>query len=273
MMRIPCNCLAISAIVLPAEGLAAPATWEPHGSWQLNQQREQCTLLRRFQSGDRYMVLQIKPDIFSVHFDMILAGPAVPAQLTEGAANLLLPGHTLPLKIDVNTGTAAGSQDHLLRWNLDDRLEGPMPSDQPLRLDAADGFTVTLPIPGAEKALNALRNCQDEVASIQGIEAGAYREQTRPPVPANNPGYWATDADYPPTARRERMEGIVGFRMTVAPDGSVSDCQITSSSGFDMLDKRTCLLLKQRAQFKPALGANGQPTVSYYSNRVRWAIP
>ena len=92
-------------------------------------------------------------------------------------------------------------------------------------------------------------------------------------VPKGNPGSWATTNDYPSRALREEREGTTGFRVSVGPDGRVTDCQITSSSGHADLDQATCDNVRRRARFAPATDGNGQPTTGSYANRVRWVIP
>ncbi len=93
------------------------------------------------------------------------------------------------------------------------------------------------------------------------------------PVPKGNPGNWANTNDYPSRALQQEREGTTGFRVTVGPNGRVTDCQIASSSGHPDLDTATCTNVTRRARFDPALDANGQPTTGTYSNRVRWQIP
>ena len=97
--------------------------------------------------------------------------------------------------------------------------------------------------------------------------------QPKGAVPRGNPGSWATTNDYPSRALREEREGTTGFRVTVGPDGRVTDCQITSSSGHSDLDEATCSNIRRRARFRPATDGNGEPTTGSYANRVRWVIP
>jgi TonB family protein len=94
-----------------------------------------------------------------------------------------------------------------------------------------------------------------------------------PPTPANNPGDWIHTADYPAAALRAEASGATAFRVTVAPEGVVSECAITQSSGNPALDEATCRLVRQRAVFNPARDPQGKPTIGTYSNRVRWTIP
>lgn len=91
--------------------------------------------------------------------------------------------------------------------------------------------------------------------------------------PRGNPASWATSNDYPSRALREEREGVSGFRVTVGPDGRVTDCEITSSSGHADLDAATCDNIRRRARFNPATDGEGQPTTGSYSSRVRWVIP
>ena len=91
--------------------------------------------------------------------------------------------------------------------------------------------------------------------------------------PRGNPGSWATDADYPPSALRAEEAGVTGFRLEVGPDGRVTNCSVTSSSGSSTLDDATCRLVTRRARFSPAEDASGNKIAATYSNRITWRIP
>lgn len=101
----------------------------------------------------------------------------------------------------------------------------------------------------------------------------APRVQPKQPSPKGNPANWATTNDYPTRALREEREGTTSFRVTVGPDGRVTGCSVTSSSGSPDLDDATCANVTRRARFNPATDGEGQPTSGSYSNRVRWVIP
>jgi len=99
------------------------------------------------------------------------------------------------------------------------------------------------------------------------------RVQPKQPTPKGNPANWATTNDYPTRALREDREGTTSFRVSVGPDGRVTGCSVTSSSGSPDLDDATCANVTRRARFNPATDGEGQPTSGSYSNRVRWVIP
>ncbi|HEX4848860.1 MAG TPA: energy transducer TonB [Novosphingobium sp.] len=101
----------------------------------------------------------------------------------------------------------------------------------------------------------------------------APKFQPKPATPKGNPGNWATTNDYPSRALREEREGVTGFRVSVGPDGRVTGCSVTASSGSSDLDDATCANVTRRARFNPAMDGEGQPTTGSYSGRVRWVIP
>jgi len=86
-------------------------------------------------------------------------------------------------------------------------------------------------------------------------------------------GNWVTTSDYPSRALNDKREGVTGYRVSIGPDGRVTDCNITSSSGSPDLDEATCANIRRRARFNPAMDGEGQPTSGSYSARVRWQIP
>lgn len=93
------------------------------------------------------------------------------------------------------------------------------------------------------------------------------------PTPRGRPGDWVTTNDYPSRALREEREGTTGFRLSVGPDGRVTNCEVTSSSGSPDLDQATCDNLRRRARFNAATDGDGNPTSGSYSSRTRWVIP
>ncbi len=101
----------------------------------------------------------------------------------------------------------------------------------------------------------------------------APRVQPKGASPKGNPGSWATTDDYPSRALREEREGTTRFRVSIGPDGRVTDCQVTGSSGSPDLDDAACKNITRRARFTPATDGDGKPTTGSYANSVRWVIP
>jgi len=84
---------------------------------------------------------------------------------------------------------------------------------------------------------------------------------------------YISDEDYPQSAIRNEEQGTTGFRLDIGPDGRVTNCTITASSGSAALDDATCSILRRRARFQPATDDQGHATADSTSGRIRWVLP
>ena len=84
---------------------------------------------------------------------------------------------------------------------------------------------------------------------------------------------WFSRDDYPASALRGYEQGVTGVRLTVSPEGRVSDCMVTASSGSSALDQATCRILRSRARYRPARDNGGAPTAGIDVGRIRWTLP
>lgn len=78
---------------------------------------------------------------------------------------------------------------------------------------------------------------------------------------------------YPSEALQNGWAGRVGFTVTVTPAGTVSQCAVTSSSGYPILDDQTCNVMMRYGQFTPATDGSGRTIQSSFSSAIRWQIP
>ena len=84
---------------------------------------------------------------------------------------------------------------------------------------------------------------------------------------------YVSDEDYPGTAVRNEEQGTTRFRLGVGPDGKVTECTVTGSSGSSALDSATCKLMKSRARFTPARDSDGRQTSDTVASAIRWVLP
>lgn len=85
---------------------------------------------------------------------------------------------------------------------------------------------------------------------------------------------WAAriQENYPARALREEVEGTVGVRVTVTPDGRATGCSVTASSGSTILDQAACTGMERYSRFEPALDAAGKPTTGSYTTRITYRL-
>ena len=84
---------------------------------------------------------------------------------------------------------------------------------------------------------------------------------------------YVSDEDYPPNAIRNEEQGTTRFRLGVGPDGKVTNCTVTGSSGSLALDSATCRLMKSRARFTPARDSDGRQVADAVASTIRWVLP
>ena len=93
-------------------------------------------------------------------------------------------------------------------------------------------------------------------------------------VQTRNERRWASQIqeNYPSRALREEVEGTVGVRVTVTPDGRATGCSVTASSGSSVLDEAACRGMERYARFDHALDRSGNPTSGSYSTRITYRL-
>lgn len=84
---------------------------------------------------------------------------------------------------------------------------------------------------------------------------------------------YISDDDYPQDAIRNEQQGTTRFRLDIGPDGRVSGCTVTGSSGSSSLDNTTCRLIRSRARFTPATDSSGGKTTDTFNGSIRWVLP
>jgi len=80
------------------------------------------------------------------------------------------------------------------------------------------------------------------------------------------------DSDYPRAAGEEGVGGTVGVRFRVEPDGRVSSCNVTRSSGSPVLDDTTCRLIVERFRYDPSRDPEGRPVPATIVQNHTWVI-
>ena len=83
---------------------------------------------------------------------------------------------------------------------------------------------------------------------------------------------WFNVDDYPTKAFAREWQGVTNFEVIVAPDGRPTDCRITKSSGYDVLDRQACYVAMHRPKFTTA-SAEGRSAYGVYRSQVVWARP
>ena len=102
-----------------------------------------------------------------------------------------------------------------------------------------------------------------------------------PPAPSKAQGAtprglsgWASriQRNYPRRAEREGIEGNVGVSVQIGPDGRVTSCSVSRSSGSSDLDSAACDGMVRYARFNPAQDAAGNAISDSYSTTIVYQL-
>ncbi len=123
-------------------------------------------------------------------------------------------------------------------------------------------------------------NSSPPAALIVGLSApppGAAPQRAprivRPPEPRLDPAAYVHELDYPAVALQAKQSGTVRYTLEIGPNGRVTKCLITQSSGSSWLDATTCRLMRSRARFTPAVDSNGNPATASVKQHYTWTLP
>lgn len=128
-------------------------------------------------------------------------------------------------------------------------------------------------LPGIAAVLKALDRCNEDLRAVWNVTEAKASLLTKHAASLKPlPSYFSAD-DYPSQAQREEAGGATRVMMMIDETGKLKDCMVEETSGIATLDAMTCGVLLQRAKFSPALDANGKPTRSVSTTKIRWVMP
>lgn len=109
------------------------------------------------------------------------------------------------------------------------------------------------------------------LAAVQAETEPVMAASARAPV-LSNANRIAVPADYPDRSMRNRESGLVSILLHVSPEGRVTSCEVTESSGFHALDTISCNVHRVRARFAPATDEAGTPVAGIYRTVMAWGF-
>lgn len=138
----------------------------------------------------------------------------------------------------------------------------------PICSDPEDPYRQAFPLPGCTVILLLLlllsNGSGNEVSGVSMLLSVVVAAQ-----PIGAPA-WVSPYDYPVRALSEERSGETGVSLRVSEEGKLLSCEISSSSGSQDLDSKTCALITRRARFEPARGGDGRALPSIYRNKISW---
>ena len=121
-------------------------------------------------------------------------------------------------------------------------------------------------VPGGPSSLV----CTDPLLALTRAPEAAGPAPATPPRARTGLAALITPEDYPRPALAKGEEGTVAMSLRVGPNGRITRCTVTGSSGSQALDQAACRLLRLRARFMPARDSDGGAVTAEVSHVHEW---
>ena len=273
----------------------------PSSPWQLDAGENRCRLARQFGEGSEAHLLIMETEEPTASVNLVLTGPTTDKVIWRRSVEFRF-GDLESIEVErVWTGSFGDHGTGLMANGV--RLDEPKPElaiedKRPrapraltesvhglpeipskrfagvatLRLSQRDRVLVTLELRGLEKALEALNDCSQNFISYWGLDLEKHKSMRQGPRWTNfKEVVRSTALRFPRNAARQDDQGVVRFLVFVDEEGRVSGCRQSNATELAILKSPICDEM-QRAQFEPALDADGNPMPSYYASRIHYLM-
>jgi TonB family protein len=259
------------AYLLAAGSAIAPA--QARARWVVDWGDQRCSLVRETGGPEsRTMMVRTVPGAGKAElwfFDPKWAGPT---SLRYDSVDVSL----APSGFQVSESAVSvrfHGQKGLAVIDLDESFVGNLGEAESVRIDRGGRRLAEMPVPNSARAVASLKACEDAMMRDWGFDPAVMRSLTRPATAIGGAAKWLSDRDYPLEAIQQGQQGSVLTRLVVGVDGRIAQCAVVESSGYPVLDKRTCEVLVKRVAYEPALNAAGEAVRGMTSIRIVWRLP
>lgn len=265
MLRLLAFALATSVAAQPA---AAAQARQPTGKWVVHFDESQCLAERTYGTAAEPLTLALKQPPMGSAMQLSVVMKKYIREPEQVDATISFAGQP-PIKTNMIVFHPKGQELGVYQMNL--------PLDQLARgagagtmLVQARGIDETFAISGLQSLTAVLSECVEDLRQTWNVARdSAGGGNARPDTGGRLAGVFTAD-DYPPQALMDGTAGAVEMALLVDEQGRVADCSVIETSGVAILDSQSCAIIRERATFAPALGADGKPVKSAFVQRINW---
>lgn len=261
--------LALSAVPALAQPPAANPLLQPVKRWVVDFSETHCTAARIYGSEEEPVLLGFRPSVTEdvVRLTVVRAGRNTAVRRSPVVVRFLdAEISTTGLRFPADDSTREVTWIHL----GDPAIERLQLADE-LTIELGDQTRLRFALEELPAVVDLLRTCNRDLRGHWNVAGESRIEIDRAATPIN-PSNWLTDRDYPASAQNEGASGNVRFMLMVDETGAAKDCSVEGSSGHAFLDATACVRLLERARFRPARDAAGNPVRSVYRSRIVWRL-
>ena len=290
MFRRALASLGLGAFLVSSPLLAAvpPAsTRAPTGKWVVDFDDSQCVASRNYGTKAQPLLFGLKAPIISDVMQLIFVRPGSGGggEFAEQLGGTITLDGGMAKSISAIGLSVPKAKQRVVRVNLPTSEFAAIAGAKVMDIRVRGEMKESIALSNMPALLNVLNKCVADLRTHWNVEP---REAERPvsSVPDESDGANAflrhgprgdltgvfKADDFPSAAIAKDMQGTVRLAMLIDENGKVADCTVVGTSGSAALDGQSCYIVSSRARFKPAIGLDGKPARSTYSQRVTWRI-
>ena len=244
---------------------AAAAPLSPVDSWTIDYSETQCAAHRTFTADGRKVALALRPAIDGSSYEVTLAESDADFQLPNQVAGKAdFGGGAAKAWVLKHRDPATNNQIHRFR----------VPASQIAGAQAGSGISFSAPAYRAQfgnvnvgAAVRALSTCLEDLRTFWN----ASSDVSRPASPRENVEALLKPANHEDSEMWGGVKGSARYVLFIDPAGKLAGCEAVSDDASPILALLGCDILRQRAQFTPALDQEGKPVRDVITtSEVRW---
>ena len=266
--------LALSLIGLATAAVAAadPQPRQPTSKWVVDFDDAQCVASRDYGTKDDPLILALKAPPIGDVMQLALVRPGGGGKYAEHRqAKIGLDGAG-SIETTMIAFAVPETEQRLFRINLQREQFDRVSKARTIRIEGRGEIDERLVLTQMEPLLKVMANCTADLRKVWNVHEGeSPNPNLKEPTTGKLTGLFRGD-DYPAIAIERALDGTVQFALLIDETGKVADCTVIATSGVAALDAQSCGIVKQRAQFKPAVGLDGKPAKNAVVQRVTWKI-
>lgn len=268
-MRTAASLMSVACVVASSAAVGAPKP--PTGKWIVDFDDAQCVAMRDYGTKKKPLFLILKEPPMGDVMQVAVIQRGEGTNLAEQMHAVVTPDKGPSMRMTMVSAAASQTGNTLFRMNMTHDQFAKVAAARSVRIDADSDLDEAFELTDVPPLLRVLDRCVADLRQVWNVkdaEADADQQQT---VGRSIRGIFSSE-DYPAASLDEDQDGTVTFALLIDEAGKVADCTVIKTSGVAALDAQSCAVVKARARFKPALGANGKPAKSSMTSKVTWRI-
>ena len=265
--------VAAWAAVLSGPAAAAP-DGDALGNWALEPSPVRCVISRQYGSASAPITLGFKAPPVGDARQVVIVRPEGRTGITQTIARLTIDKQIVRTTV-LNYPLGRDRAAHLLNLSGAESAILGRASELEVWIKGSarmnKGLLRSFRLGPMATAWAQLDSCLGRLRQTWNISEDDSR-LSMPPRPIMSLEGMIRTEDYPGLAVRRMQMGTSGIMLLIDESGAVKDCTLTEASGVAVLDSTTCLIISRRAKFQPAIGLDGKPAKSAFTQTITWRL-